>query len=301
MYIFILKCAFASNILWNLSIMAIKISVLHLYFSIFNSVTAIRRAVWATIILAVIFHSAFIIETFTICKPVAFYWDRGFNIRGTCGTARGSQLARFIPGVMSLALDVIIFYSLPLPVLWRLKMSISKKVATSSVFGIALEIVMVSAIRLKFIFETESNDYTKSVIKFAITGAMEPMVGIIVCCTPMIAPVITHITDGRIAMWTNKHSRSGTAGNSGGKSNLSWPHGSQKSYISGSKSPATKDFEMEDGDGEYPLSDRSGMKSRMPETGSLSDAEEGRTRITTDAVIDERPGRMNRAWLKDLR
>ena len=76
--------------------------------------------------------TAFIIEEFLICRPLAFQWDK--TIDGVCGNQR---MAFLVPGVINLVLDLLII-SLPMPVLWTLRMRTAKKVATSIVFGIGL-------------------------------------------------------------------------------------------------------------------------------------------------------------------
>jgi hypothetical protein len=69
-----------------------------------------RCLVWITIVLTVLFHSGTIVEIFLICRPLAYFWDLGFTIQhGSCGTAREGQLAKFIPGLLGLVLDVITF------------------------------------------------------------------------------------------------------------------------------------------------------------------------------------------------
>ncbi|KAF2112861.1 hypothetical protein BDV96DRAFT_145371 [Lophiotrema nucula] len=285
---FVMKCVFASNILWNISIMAIKISILHLYLSIFSSVLAMKRIVWATIILSIIIHTAFIIEILAICKPIAYFWELGFtSLKGSCPTGVNSQMARFIPGVLSLILDVVIFV-LPLPVLWTLRMPTNKKVATTAVFGIALGIVIVSAVRLRYIFIAGAD------IEFAITGAVEPMVGIIVCCTPMLQPVLAHLSGGRVVLWASRRSTKATPNSTANiKSNLSWPHASQKSYVSAGRSPGNGFERMEDGDERELIemeTKRDGRETPEEDGGNwISVAEEGRIRITRDIIVDTRP------------
>jgi hypothetical protein len=54
-------------------------------------------------------HSAVIIELFLMCKPLAFFWDLGLSIQGSCGSAKDGQLARLIPGVLGVFFDFVIF------------------------------------------------------------------------------------------------------------------------------------------------------------------------------------------------
>ncbi|KAF2731147.1 hypothetical protein EJ04DRAFT_579379 [Polyplosphaeria fusca] len=274
------KCTFASNILWNVCIMAIKLSILHLYLSLFSSVRTMKRLVFVTMVLTVITHTAFIIEVLSLCRPLAYFWHQGLTaMKGTCPSGKQGQIARFVPGLLSLLLDIVIFV-LPIPLLWTLRMPTTKKIATTAVFGVGFGIVIVAAVRLRYIFEEDST------IEFAITGAVEPMVGIMVCCTPMLQPVISHITGGRISLWASRRSTK----NPSLSAPSSWPQHSQKSYASGAKAGKTRTHErMGDEDELIEMDKRSGPQT--PEDGGnwISVVEEGGIRITRDVLVDTRP------------
>lgn len=76
--------------------------------------------------------AGFMVEEFLICRPLSFQWDK--SIHGDCGSQR---LAFMVPGIINLALDILIIF-LPMPMLWNLQMKIKKKMATSAVFGIGI-------------------------------------------------------------------------------------------------------------------------------------------------------------------
>jgi hypothetical protein len=59
-------------------------------------------------------------------------WDR--TVKGTCGDRTGAYLSHHI---IILVLDFSIV-ALPMPVLWRLKMSRSKKLGISFMFGLGI-------------------------------------------------------------------------------------------------------------------------------------------------------------------
>jgi hypothetical protein len=170
-------------------------------------------------------------------------------------------------------------------------MPTSKKIATTAVFGVAFgwvtsyyhafflanifSVVVVSAVRLSYIFQVDNE------LKFAITGCIEPTVGIIVACTPMVKPVVEHISGGKFIMWaTSSRSKNSQSSTSAAKYNISWPTSSNKTYGSSRKDPSKS---MEDGD--IPLI----QVTPEDERNWMSAAEEGRIRITKDIVVDARP------------
>src|SRR6186713_3103479 len=66
--------------------------------------------VWTTIVLSVLCHTGIIVAIFFLCKPMAYYWDLGLTIKnGTCGSDHYLQMAKFIPGLISLLFDIVIF------------------------------------------------------------------------------------------------------------------------------------------------------------------------------------------------
>lgn len=75
------------------------------------------------------FISVFL-ETFLLCQPVEFNWDK--TIEGTC-TNQG--LAYLLAGITNLLIDVLIVV-LPMPVLWKLKLPLAQKFGISAMFGL---------------------------------------------------------------------------------------------------------------------------------------------------------------------
>lgn len=131
-------------------------------------------------------------------------------------------------------------------------------------------------------------------IKFAIAGCIEPTVGIMVACTPMVRPVIQHLSGGKIVLWgTNRNKASHSSGGVS-KFSISWPVSTQKSYISSVKGAGTKGFERIEED-DVPLkgigkfAERSGRQDSEEDRNWMSVAEQGRIRITRDVIIDNRP------------
>jgi hypothetical protein len=153
--------------------------------------------------------------------------------------------------------------------------------------NLPLRVVIVSAIRLRYVFETGAQ------IPFAITGCIEPTVGIIVACTPMVRTVVEHLSGGRVVLWgTSDRKYSSSSGTS--KMNISWPQSAQKTYISSVKISGAKGFETID-EGDVPLV--TAPKSANWSSREISNdgrdwssfAEEGRIRVTRDVVVDNRP------------
>ena len=70
------------------------------------------------------------IEDLTVCQPLSYTWNE--SIPGHCGDI----LAGYVfSAIINVILDVAVIF-LPMPVLWKLQMRLSKKVLIFGVFGL---------------------------------------------------------------------------------------------------------------------------------------------------------------------
>jgi hypothetical protein len=120
-------------------------------------------------------------------------------------------------GILNLALDVAVVV-MPMPILWRLKMSVGKKVAVSSIFGMGLAYVLppsstgssvdkysnieliskpsVCAITLYRIYATTTINSMNAGTVYPLVGllaSLEALFGTINACLPMLRPLVTQI------------------------------------------------------------------------------------------------------------
>jgi hypothetical protein len=109
---------------------AVKFSILHLYIVIFPSRT-VRRICYCTMALSVGYWIHIFLETFVLCTPVQYNWDK--TIAGTCDP--NTLIAYILAGTINLILDIFIV-ALPMPLLWSLHMSLPKKLGTISMFSL---------------------------------------------------------------------------------------------------------------------------------------------------------------------
>jgi hypothetical protein len=72
-----------------------------------------------------------VLEAFLLCKPVEFNWNK----LGTTGACANENLAYLLAAITNLIIDVLIV-ALPMPMLWRLKLSSTKKLNISAMFGL---------------------------------------------------------------------------------------------------------------------------------------------------------------------
>ncbi|KAF2233364.1 hypothetical protein EV356DRAFT_568024 [Viridothelium virens] len=260
--------AFVADIIWNLAIGAIKVSILHLYLVIFGrQQRQFRLLVYGMMALCLVCMTAFILEEFLICRPLRFYWNK--QIDGKCGN---EQLAYLIPGVINTALDLVIF-AMPLPILWNLNMPLRKKISTAGIFSVGLGICLVAGVRLKYVLEIDYNDFTYTIWYFAILGPLEPMLGIISACLPMLPPVFSKLSNGRIMAWTRR-SVTGSGGATKAKQQPGSSLSTTRTYLPGDHLSKISNRSI---DHEVPLIDRPPVAAKSYE------------RINDEAPADSEP------------
>lgn len=99
----------------------------------------LRHAVWVVIGLNVALLVAVIFESFLLCRPFAFTWDKTIP-GGVCGDSTTAYLAI---AIVNLIIDLMVLV-LPMPVLWSLQMPFRKKAAISGILGLGFVYVFTS-------------------------------------------------------------------------------------------------------------------------------------------------------------
>ena len=123
----------AIQILYFSSAVAIKISLILLYYRIFGVVRWFRwllAVAWTIVLLYYII--ALFIAIFE-CTPVAFYWDKTIA-GGTCINESGFYRWN---GVANLLIDFMIL-CLTMPMVWRLELVTRQKISLSCIFLLGL-------------------------------------------------------------------------------------------------------------------------------------------------------------------
>jgi hypothetical protein len=115
---------------WAASNTCVKFSILHLYMELFPS-KRFHKFCIGTMVVAGLYFISVLLETFLLCSPVEFNWDK--TIPGSCDP--NSMVAYIMAGTTNLLIDVFIVV-LPMPVLWKLRLPWPKKIAVISMFSL---------------------------------------------------------------------------------------------------------------------------------------------------------------------
>lgn len=173
-----------------------RYSILALYLRIFSG-KRLRVAVWCVIAFVTLQWLGFGITAFFQCRPVAYFWDRSIP-GGTC-----VDVDNFYRSVtpFNLVVDVVLIL-MPLPTVWQLKASTTRKWALTFLFGIGIVALVASSIRFA-VYDTHTAkyiapSYTNIMIMWLV---IEPSIYLIVACLPAMHHIVAAAVPGRIANW----------------------------------------------------------------------------------------------------
>ena len=169
-------------------------------------------------VLAVLYSLSALLEIFLSCFPMPYLWDPAGNPGGFCINLGQAWLA---VGLTNMIEDILIIL-LPLPVLWSLQLDRKRKFIISAIFSLGIlsvcvtrfktpssltgiSIIVITAIRIKVIVDFDPLDASGHLGPITFWSIMEPLLGLINCCLPVIQPAISKLTGQRL--WSISGSR----------------------------------------------------------------------------------------------
>ncbi|KAL8853013.1 MAG: hypothetical protein Q9221_002161 [Calogaya cf. arnoldii] len=182
---------FAAKFTYFASGASIKTSLILLYYRIFGVVRWFRLLLAAVGAIVLLYFVVCLFVAVFECKPVAFYWDKSIE-NGTC--IDQNQFYRW-HGVANLLIDFLI-WSLTLPVVWRLHMTLRQKLSLSFVFLLGLLACIASIVRVVAFNQVNFEDVTYTMVDVEIWTIMEQSIAIICACLPTTRPLIARFLKG---------------------------------------------------------------------------------------------------------
>lgn len=109
-----------------------RLSILALYTRIFYVETTFVRVARVMMALTVLWCIGSIMQTLLICHPIEYTWNK--KIAGSCGRVRAAIIAL---GAFT-ALSEVVLFIMPLPLIFKMKLPVEKKVGLGCVFGLGV-------------------------------------------------------------------------------------------------------------------------------------------------------------------
>ena len=188
---------------WIAANTAIKISIRHLYLTLFGSNKTFRLFTFTVIGLVLLFCFGVLLATFLNCRPFAKTWNP--LLPGSCGSLQANVLST---SIINFVIDLSIVL-LPMPMVWSLQIARSRNtLLPSSLLWVYCKCGAIQAYIIRYLIwfgyrvcaititriilatRLNINDFTYDLAKLAIVTCLEPLLGIVVACAPFFPTII---------------------------------------------------------------------------------------------------------------
>ena len=198
-----------AQVTYKAAINLVKCCILLLYLRLFHVVSWFRLSCWGLIAVVAMYCTASIAATIFQCQPVIRAFDKD-----TPGKCIDTAKFWFANAGFSIATDVIILL-LPMPLVWRLEVPRTQKVALVAVFAVGIFVVVTSCLRvttLDLFATSPDNTYNIANVMWTI---IEPNVAVVCSCLPILRSLVVKFIPG-LRSKSKSHGSYGTHGSTPG-------------------------------------------------------------------------------------
>ncbi|KAL4786632.1 hypothetical protein BJX76DRAFT_354991 [Aspergillus varians] len=157
----------------------IKISIICFYRRVFT-VRPFQWTSFAINTLIAVWGVAIFLACALQCRPLNSYWDH--TIKGSCFD---SNKFIIVNQVFNVIMDFVIL-ALPIPMIWNLQRAWQDKLALNGVFALGAFVCFASIYRIVVLFWISPTDTTFTVYQATLWTHIEPSIGLICSCLPII-------------------------------------------------------------------------------------------------------------------
>ncbi|KAL1857632.1 hypothetical protein Daus18300_010272 [Diaporthe australafricana] len=177
------KYFYVLQILYVIGIPMVKLSLLFFYLRVFPA-RPVRRVLWGTIVLILIYCLTFLFVTILECTPISYFWESwDGEHQGKCINLHAIS---WIQAGVSVGLDAWML-AIPLSQLPGLKLHWKKKVSVGLMFFVGTFVTVVSILRLQsLVTYANSSNATWDNASVAIWSTIELNVGMVCTSLPTL-------------------------------------------------------------------------------------------------------------------
>ncbi|CAK39197.1 uncharacterized protein An06g01290 [Aspergillus niger] len=155
----------------------------------------VHWTMWACIALSIGYWIGCSVAFLCSCQPISYYWTQYENPLG--GYVRYDLYPFYIAhAVVNMAGDLLILL-VPIPLVWRLKLRVGQKIQILSIFLLGGFVCVASAIRIYYFTFINDVDVTWNLGNVFIWSSVEPSIGIVCACLPVLQPLFRTIINRR--------------------------------------------------------------------------------------------------------
>ncbi|KAK3374662.1 hypothetical protein B0H63DRAFT_255129 [Podospora didyma] len=181
-----LHAAYFMSLFYHLSICFTKVSILLLYLRVFVTVHHyIRKAVWVTLAIVVLYSAWTFAMHMTMCIPLSKTWDT--SLPGRCQGAKVWWAVTYL----HISTDFLIFV-LPIPVVISMTIPLRQKAGLLVVFAMGFFVCLISVLRTLWLNALlYSKDMTWDLVSIANWSIVEINMAVLCACLTTLKPLVT--------------------------------------------------------------------------------------------------------------
>lgn len=182
---------FANELLYASIVTSVQSSILCLYLRIFGINKSFANIVYVFLTLVIAWGTATLLTTIFRCSPVSAAWDADVP-NSRCMDLRTWLVGTNVPHII---IDFSILL-LPMPQIWRLKLSTGRKISLSGVLLVGAFTSAVSIIRVNANASINNDDPTWDYVAVMIWSTIEGNIGVVCACLPTLGALVHPLLHG---------------------------------------------------------------------------------------------------------
>ncbi|KAJ5827699.1 hypothetical protein N7447_004462 [Penicillium robsamsonii] len=176
---------FAYLIVYLVELLLIKFSILMFYRRIFG----MNWMIWATLLICYGWCIGSMIAALCACDPISYFWTEITD--PTSGSYRYNFYYYYIGNAAANVMTDILILLVPMPIVWNLQMRTMQKIGVCAVLLLGGFVCIASGIRIHYLTYLDGNiDITWALGSVSVWSTVEPCVGIICACLPVLQPFV---------------------------------------------------------------------------------------------------------------
>jgi hypothetical protein len=177
------QTTFIKTLFYNLSLFLTKVSVLLLYLRVLKTYNYLRKAIWATLVVVIVYNVWAVAMQLSTCVPLRKKWDR--TVEGYCHPLDVWWALTYI----HIITDFIIFL-LPIPAVVSMTIPRAQKAGLLFVFCIGLFVCLISVLRVIWLTgRFPKTDMTWHLTSIGNWSSIEINIFVICACLTTLKPL----------------------------------------------------------------------------------------------------------------
>ncbi|CAI7583126.1 unnamed protein product [Penicillium glandicola] len=176
---------FTYILVYLVELLLIKSSILMFYRRIFG----MNWMIWATLFISYSWCIASMIAALSACDPISYFWTELTD--PASGSYRYDFYYYYLGNAAANVVTDVLILLVPMPIIWRLQMRRAQKIAVCFILLLGGFVCIASGVRIHYITHLKGNvDITWALGSVSVWSIVEPSIGIICACLPVIQPFI---------------------------------------------------------------------------------------------------------------